>query len=200
MELSCVAAAIILRVDDAALFRSTRRGDESAFCELFDRYQRRLYQYAAQMCGSAAADDIVQETFLAVLKADGFDSSIGTLAAYLFGIARHHVIRRLTKQGTLLESSYVGEMASPGPQETPFDVLAREEAIAAVRTAVQWLPPLYREVVVLCGLQEMDYATVADVINVPIGTVRSRLHRARALLAHKLPGDLQKRTHSAGSA
>ena len=91
-------------------------------------------------------------------------------------------------------------MASPGPQETPFDVLAREEAIAAVRTAVQSLPPLYREVVVLCGLQEMDYATVADVINVPIGTVRSRLHRARALLAHKLAGDLQKRTHSAGSA
>jgi len=134
MELSCVADAIILRVDDAALFRSTRRGDESAFCELFDRYQRRLYQYAAQMYGSAAADDIVQETFLAVLKADGFDSSIGTLAAYLFGIARHHVIRRLTKQGTLLESSYVRKMASPGPQETPFDVLAREEAIAAVRS------------------------------------------------------------------
>ena len=58
--------------------------------------------------------------------------------------------------------------------------------IDVVRQAVQSLPPVYREVVALCDLQEMDYATVAHVIQCPIGTVRSRLHRARALLLRKL--------------
>jgi RNA polymerase sigma-70 factor (ECF subfamily) len=64
--------------------------------------------------------------------------------------------------------------------------MARERMIGVVRQAVQSLPPAYREVVALCDLQEMDYATVAQVIQCPIGTVRSRLHRARGLLLKKL--------------
>jgi len=75
-------------VDDAALLRKACKGQEAAFSELYARYQRRIHQYAARMCGSAA-DDVVQETFLAILKADGYDPSKGTVAGYLFGIARH---------------------------------------------------------------------------------------------------------------
>jgi RNA polymerase sigma-70 factor (ECF subfamily) len=78
---------------------------------------------------------------------------------------------------------------STGP-ESPFDVLAREREATAVRAAVESLPALYREVVVLCDLQEMDYLTVAHVIQCPIGTVRSRLHRGRALLAKNLRSDV----------
>jgi RNA polymerase sigma-70 factor, ECF subfamily len=174
-------------VDDATLLRSAWNGNASAFCELFDRYQRRIYQYAARMCGRAAADDVVQETFLAVLKAGRFDRSKGTVASYLFGIARHHVIRRLEEHGGDLGGpSDPTDLSVASANESPFDILAREQTVAAVRGAVESLPPLYREVVVLCDLQEMDYAVVADVIQCPIGTVRSRLHRARTLLFAKL--------------
>jgi RNA polymerase sigma-70 factor (ECF subfamily) len=67
-----------------------------------------------------------------------------------------------------------------------LDDLTRAETIAAVREAIASLPPVYREVVVLCELQEMNYADAAAVVECPIGTVRSRLHRARALLTTKL--------------
>jgi RNA polymerase sigma-70 factor (ECF subfamily) len=181
-------------VDDAALLRRACKGEESAFCELFGRYQRRIYQYASRMCGFAAGDDVVQETFLAVLKARGFEASKGTVGGYLFGIARHHVIKRLAAQGVaLIEPSDTRALDMAAPQDTPFETMARERTVATVRDAVESLPPLYREVVVLCDLQEMDYAMVADVIQCPIGTVRSRLHRARALLATTLTLDVLAR-------
>ena len=174
-------------MDDATLLRRARKGHESAFSDLFGRYQRRLYQYAARMCGRAAADDVVQEAFLALLTAERFDASKGTVAGYLFGIARHHVIRHLEKQGAnLIETPDGGELSIAAITENPLDILLHEQTVAAVREAVESLPPLYREVIVLCDLQEMDYAFVAGVIQCPIGTVRSRLHRARALLSTNL--------------
>jgi RNA polymerase sigma-70 factor (ECF subfamily) len=187
----------VLIVDDAALLRRARKGDESAFCELFDRYERRIHQYASRMCGSAAGDDVVQETFLAVLKAPGFDTSKGSVAGYLFGIARHHVIKRLPKWTAASLESPDARAVDIVPADSPFQVMARDQTVVAVREAVESLPPHYREVVVLCDLQEMDYAMVADVIQCPIGTVRSRLHRARALLAPELvlfsPRELRRR-------
>ena len=185
-------------VDDAALLRRACKGDESAFSELFGRYQRRIHQYASRMGGSAAGDDVVQETFLAALNARGFDASKGTVAAYLFGIARHHVIKRLAAQGAaLIEPSDAAALDMAAPQDTPFQAMAREQTVAAVREAVESLPPLYREVVVLCDLQELDYAGAAAVIQCPIGTVRSRLHRARALLATMLALDTPGRKRGA---
>ena len=68
------------------------------------------------------------------------------------------------------------------PAGNPFDDLSRTEAIERVRAAVQALPPVFREVVVLCELNELDYSAASSVIGCPIGTVRSRLHRGRALL------------------
>src|SRR5262245_51675915 len=173
---------------EAALLTRASTGDEAAFGELYARYQRQIFHYAARMCGVAAGDDVVQETFLAVLRQGGrFDPAKGTVAAYLYGIARHHVIRRLERQGvTLSEPVEVVASDAIAPQDTPLETMVRERMIDVVRQAVQSLPPAYREVVALCDLQEMDYATVAQVIQCPIGTVRSRLHRARGLLLKKL--------------
>ena len=184
-----------LDVDDAALLRRAHKGDDAAFSALFERYQQKVYQYACRMCGRAAADDVVQETFLAVLRARHFDAAKGTVASYLFGIARHHVIRHLSGQGVaLLDPCDSWHRNLEAPQETPFDTMAREQTIAAVHEAVQSLSPLHREVIVLCDLQEMDYTVAADVIQCPIGTVRSRLNRARALLATKLASEVGRRT------
>ena len=178
----------IQRLDEVALLNLASGGDEAAFGELYARYQRQIYHYAARMCGVAAGDDVVQETFLAVLRHGGrFDPAKGTVAAYLYGVARHHVIKRLDRDGlTLSEPVELVASDAVAAQDTPLDTIARERMIEIVRQAVQSLPPAYREVVALCDLQEMDYATVAQVIQRPIGTVRSRLHRARELLLRKL--------------
>jgi RNA polymerase sigma-70 factor (ECF subfamily) len=175
-------------VDEAALLGRVSRGDEAAFSQLYTRHQRSVYLFASRMCGADAGDDIVQETFLVLLRHSGrYDQARGSVAAYLLGIARHLVLRRLGakyKAGAVEDVNDAVDCVSPG--ESVLDSLTRAETIDAVRAAVLTLPPVYREVVILCELQEMDYATAAEVIQCPIGTVRSRLHRARALLTGKL--------------
>jgi len=175
-------------VEDAQLLERSRRGEESAFSELYRRHQAGIYRYAVHMCGAGAGDDVVQETFLAVLRQRGrTDAPRQTVAGYLFGIARHVVLQRLGSKYEPVNDSgddHVSEVASGAL--TALDHLTRAETIAAVRAAVQSLPPVYREAVVLCDLQEMEYAAAAGVLQCPIGTVRSRLSRARALLVTKL--------------
>jgi DNA-directed RNA polymerase specialized sigma24 family protein len=91
-------------VDDAGLIALARRGDAVAFSRLFGGFERPIFRYAAHMCGRDAADDVVQDTFLAVLRpstslrasgSGGYDPSKGTVGSYLFGIARHFVLKRL---------------------------------------------------------------------------------------------------------
>jgi RNA polymerase sigma-70 factor (ECF subfamily) len=174
-------------VDEAALLERSRRGDGDAFSLLFARYQGPLHRYAAHMCGGDAADDVVQETFLAVLRQTGrFDRSRGSVVGYLFGIARHLVLKRLAKTGELVAHDEPDSATAEVVQPSALDDLTREETIAAVRAAVQSLPPAYREVVVLCELQEIDYLAAAEIVQCPVGTIRSRLHRAKALLTTRL--------------
>jgi RNA polymerase sigma-70 factor (ECF subfamily) len=171
--------------DDAGLVERARRGDEQAFSVLFARYQRSIYRYGAYMCGRDAADDVVQDTFLAVLRQTGRQDALHTnTGGYLFGIARHIVMKRLAarREGSLDEpGANVGGPASLEP--TVFDALVRAQTVDAIRAAIASLPPAFREAIVLCELQEMPYADAAAVMQVPIGTVRSRVHRAKALLA-----------------
>ena len=183
-------------VDDAGLLERARRGDEQAFSTLFARYQRSIYRYGAYMCGREAADDVVQDTFLAVLRQHArHDAPRVSLGGYLFGIARHVVIKRLAAKGEASLAAATAELDErPSPEPAVFDALIRAQTIDAVRAAIRSLPPAYRESIVLCELQELPYADAADVMQVPIGTVRSRLHRARALLADRLaaPAVLQE--------
>jgi RNA polymerase sigma-70 factor (ECF subfamily) len=175
-------------VDDVALLERVRRGDAEAASLLFARHQGPIYRYAAHMCGRDAADDVVQETFLAVLRRSGqYDATRGPVANYLLGIARHCVLKKL---GALYASVAVngadGTCGGAVAQPTILDALTRAETIETVRGAIESLPPAFREVVVLCELQEMSYEEAAGVVQCPVGTIRSRLHRARALLMTKL--------------
>jgi RNA polymerase sigma-70 factor (ECF subfamily) len=143
------------------------------------------------MSGSVSvAEDTTQEVFLALIRDEcGYDPERGTLAGYLFGIARKLVLRRLERgrsDVTLdLEADHSAwpELAV---HDDPLLDLTNREGLEALRRAVSALPRRYREVVVLCDLEEMDYADAASVLGCPIGTVRSRLHRARGLLLEKL--------------
>jgi RNA polymerase sigma-70 factor (ECF subfamily) len=173
--------------DDGTQVDAVRRGDEQAFAALFAAHHRPIYRYALHMCGEAAADDVVQETFMTLLRTNRFDPARGTLLAYLLGIARHHILKSLAiGQFELpLDDGPTSEaVATTGP--TAFDAVSRAETVETVRAAIRSLPLVYREVVVICELEELDYASAAAIVECPVGTVRSRLHRARAVLASKL--------------
>lgn len=179
-----------VETDDELLHR-LQCGDEEAFLSLYRRRQAGLFRFALHMSGSLpAAEDVVQEVFLAVLKEDcGYDPTRGTLSGYLFGIARKLVLRHLDRGrnsvalDTDADDSVLPELAVV---DDPLIDLTRREGIDALRRAVQALPRRYREVVVLCDLEEVDYSDAALALGCPIGTVRSRLHRARGLLLEKL--------------
>jgi RNA polymerase sigma-70 factor, ECF subfamily len=179
---------------DEDLLIRIHSGDEQAFVSLYRRRQGAIFRFALHMTGAEAqAEDITQEVFLAILREQcGFDPTRGTLSGYLFGIARKLVLRQM-ERGRLdvaldagLEESALPELAI---DDDPLVELARREGLDALRRAVLALPRRYREVVVLCDLEEVDYADAAEVLGCPVGTVRSRLHRARALLLDKLKQD-----------
>ena len=139
------------------------------------------------MSGSAAtAEDTIQEVFLALIRDDcGYDPERGTLAGYLFGIARKLVLRHLERRRTDVElDAEADDLVSPDATASADQLaaLTRKEGIAALRRAVQTLPQRYREVVVLCDLEEVDYAEAAFILGCPVGTVRSRLFYARQQL------------------
>jgi len=176
---------------DEELLLRIRSGDEEAFLGLYRRRQGAIYRFILHMSGSAAvAEDITQEVFLALLRSEcGYDPARGTLSGYLFGIARKLVLRQVERGRSDVTLDMDSEEA-PLPElaviQDPLGDMAHRERLEALRRAVTTLPRRYREVVVLCDLEEVDYAEAALALNCPIGTVRSRLHRARALLLEKL--------------
>ena len=183
------------KADDAELLRLVAAGDDGAFTTLYRRRQGGVYRFALQMSGSeAVAEDVTQEVFMALVRdAGNFDPGRGSLAAYLYGIARNHVLRTFQKERhtvALDDGAEPGEASAAGEalvaQDDPLGDLTRGETIGRVRQAVLALPPHYREVVVLCELHELSYAEAAEALGCAVGTVRSRLHRGRAMLIEKL--------------
>lgn len=171
---------------DEDLLRRMMAGDEDAFTALYRRRQAGVYRFALQMSGSQAiAEDVTQEVFLTLIReARGYDPARGSLAAYLYGMARCQVLRCLRRQRP--ETSLAASEEPLGASDDPLGDLTRRQSIDAVRGAVLALPAHYREAIVLCDLHEMNYAEAAAALGCAVGTVRSRLHRARELLAARL--------------
>jgi RNA polymerase sigma-70 factor (ECF subfamily) len=171
---------------DNELLRLMRTGDENAFILLYGRCHAGIYRFVLQMCGSPAlAEDITQDVFLVLIRGtESFDAARGSLNAFLYGVARNQLLYRLRRERFYvpLEMDAVEECA----KSKPLDELTQTEMVDAVRRAVLSLPERYREVVVLCDLEELSYMESAQILGCAVGTVRSRLHRARAMLLEKL--------------
>ncbi len=199
--------------------RRLSTGDEGAFLDFYRRHQGGVYRYAVHMTGRPeAAADVVQETFLTLIRQAGkFDEEKGAPAAFLYGIARNHVRKLREKEGRYVSfneeigdgegprwngaggnrngnSHHIpaGSTWSPAPPANPADAetvlegLERAEAIQRLRDAVLTLPDHYREPVTLCDLEGKSYGEAAALLACPVGTVRSRLNRARSILLEKL--------------
>lgn len=191
-------------LSDNDLLRLMLAGDEEALAQLYRRRQATIYRFALQMSGSKSiAEDVTQEVFLFLIREGHvFDPARGTVSAFLLGVARNHVLRRLRGEQLLSplgdDAEEDGIVLQAAAELCPLDDLTRAETIEAVRKAVLSLPPKYREVVVLCELRDVSYVETAEILGCAIGTVRSRLHRARALLLAKLrPAESEEDANSA---
>ena len=176
---------------DDELFRQMKAGDEAAFIALYRRWQNGIYRFALRLSGSeAVAEDVTQEVFMVLMNdASRYDSGKGSLVAYLYGIARFQALKRMQKDRTMIsldDDNWEFTSDHLMMNADPLLDLSRQEMVKSVRDAILVLPVHYREVVVLCELQELSYADAANVLGCAIGTVRSRLHRARGLLVDKL--------------
>jgi RNA polymerase sigma-70 factor (ECF subfamily) len=183
---------------DAELLGRLVGGDEEAFVSLYRRWRPALHRFALGMTGSpATADDVVQETFMILMREGGrYEASRGAVGSYLRGIARHLVYRRVRRDSRLVElaDGHVERRADdPDVNPGPAELLARQEDVRRVHAALLCVTPRLREILVLCDLQGVSYADAAQALGVPIGTVRSRLSRAREALAGRLKEDAAPR-------
>jgi RNA polymerase sigma-70 factor, ECF subfamily len=182
----------ILDEKSDALLKRAARGDEQAFLALYQKHQSALYRYALRMTGSAwAAEEVVQEVFLVLIREpQKYQAERGELGAFLFGVARNRVMKQLQKIPREMSLDVMNAEGSawrePEDPLTPMMIAEKRERIEQVREAVLDLPAEFREAVVLCELEELSYEEAANVCGCPIGTIRSRLHRGRALLLAKL--------------
>lgn len=197
-----------LETRDVELLRRLAAGDDDAFLEFYRRHQGGLYRYAMHMCGNPqSAADVVQDTFLTLIRHTGkYDEDKGTPAAFLFGIARNHLRKLREKEGRYVPLSDEfgsglpaiarsdtaqpnGNGHSParaGQSESILENLERAQITEILREAILTLPDHYREPVTLCDLEGRSYGETAALLDCPVGTVRSRLNRARSILLDKL--------------
>jgi RNA polymerase sigma-70 factor (ECF subfamily) len=178
---------------DDVLLQRAAKGDEDSFTLLYRRHQASLYRFALRMTGNAwAAEEVVQDVFMTLMREPKkYDAARGPVGAYLFGIARNRVLKhleRLPRELSLEARNGNGSSAADTAVNpfTPADWTEQQERSTRVRAAVLELPAEFREAVVLCELEELSYEEAAQLSGCPIGTIRSRLHRGRALLMAKL--------------
>jgi RNA polymerase sigma-70 factor, ECF subfamily len=179
---------------EAELLQRIQKGDEDAFVAIYRRWQSGIFRFALHMSGSETiAEDVTQEVFLTLMREPArFDPNRGTLSSFLYGISRNLILQAFHKGRLLVSLDEEGQEKDGTIREilaSPHDLLGdltRQEGIMAIRQVVLTLPTHYREVVVLCDLEEFSYQQAAEISGCAVGTIRSRLNRAHRLLLERL--------------
>ena len=174
---------------DEQLLKRACRGDEAAFLLLYERHRDAVFRFAYRMLGrQTQAEDVTQDCFLSLIRRpDGYDGSRATLRTYLLAAARNLSLKLLQRQGQEVTLEEFSE--EPSMQNRPEEQLRKlldEELVFEVGRAVASLPPLQREALVLFEYEELSLKEVAAIVRADVGTVKARLHRARARLKREL--------------
>ena len=174
---------------DETSIRLTLEGDREAFGQLVRKYQDRLFNGMVQILRSEPeAEDVVQEAFvLALTKLESFQGK-SQFYTWLYRIAYNLSITRLRRKKPTV-SMEIGEDASlefEGDLPAPGEQMMREEQAKQLMQALDRMSAEHRSILVLREMENMDYSEIADVLDLPVGTVRSRLHRARIQLRELL--------------
>jgi RNA polymerase sigma-70 factor (ECF subfamily) len=175
----------LAQASDDDLLRRMMSGHEDAFTALYRRHQASVYRFALHMSGSKEmAEEVTQEVFMFLIRGAGqFNSQRGTLGGFLYGVARNHVLRRLERDKVYGDPP---DDEAHAVDDNTFGAMVQSQRLDCLHKALLALPEHYREVLVLCELEELDYAQAAEALGCPIGTIRSRLNRARTILAWRL--------------
>ncbi|MFD9941313.1 RNA polymerase sigma factor [Nonomuraea sp. NPDC059023] len=180
-----------MTVDDAALIeQSWRRPD--VFAVLYDRYFDEIYRYLAGRLGPHIADDLAAETFLvAFRKRRTYDAARGAVRPWLYGIATKLLAqhrRSETRRLAAFQRAPVDALADDGPEDSVTTRVAAANAQGRLASALERLSHGDRDVLLLIALADLSYEEVAQVLDIPFGTVGSRLNRARKKLRAALGG------------
>ncbi len=171
--------------------------DPDAFAVLFDRYADDIHRYAARRLGTEVADDLMAEAFVvAFQRRRTYDVSRPQARPWLYGIVGNLVSEHRRAEGRHLRAmsrvaARVPDEGNGGGEPVAERVAARvaaESARGALAGALAKLPARYRDVLLVIAWGDLDYAEAAEALSIPVGTVRSRLHRARAKLRDALGG------------
>lgn len=170
-------------MNELLLISRARGGDREAFGELVEQYRDNVYRLAYRMCGNAYdADEAAQEAFVAAWRAlPNFrgDAKFSTWLYRLTTNAAIDVMRREKRHQTVGDGEMV-DLADDA--DSPQETVERTEQQEAVQKALATLSEEYREVLLLRYMEELDYAEIAEVLQLPSGTVKSRINRAKAAL------------------
>ncbi len=177
-------------MDDQELLRQVAQGNQAAFGTVYERYQGPIFRFAWHMSGNQAnAEEVTQEVFLRWIgNPRGYDPAKGSLVGYLFGIARNLIRRQMetSPQDLPLADELLDDDSGLASEPDLLSLLDHQERLECLRKSVLALPETYREVLVLCDVEEMSYPQAAAILQCPAGTVASRLHRARTMLKLRL--------------
>ena len=189
-----------LQASDAALAARVACGDAAALTPLYQRHRGPIYRFAMLWSGSAAiAADVTQDVFVHLLtRAADYDPARGPLQPWLLGVTRNFVHRRAGADARYVANDDDAEPPAPTFDSTMETALATQRDIARLRVAIAALPPHYRDVLVLVELAERSYAEAASICGCELNTVRSRLSRARGLLARWLDAAPQRANTAKG--
>lgn len=180
---------------DARLVKLARKGDQVAFAELVDLYKDRLFHLGYRMLSNRhEAEDVVQETFLRVYKNWSRYDEKQKFSTWIYRIATNLCIDRLRKRKPNYyldaemndQEGMDGYTLIPGDERTPETEYLLSETQQTIHRAIEGLPAKYRSVIVLRYLQEMSLQEISDVLDMPVTTVKTRVHRGREFLRKKL--------------
>ncbi len=191
------------QVSDEQLLAAYRQGQVSALDRLLDRYQNRVLQFVRWRTGLslAEAEDVAQDVFLQVFRSTESFAGRSRFRAWLYGVAanvcRHAMRARLRREGAMAGSAEAScAMVVPDHRPDALDSLVARERQHEVRTAVLKLDAVHRVVLLLRDWDDLSYAEMAEVLQVPPGTVKSRVYHARLQLARHLKPVLEERVES----
>ncbi len=176
---------------DAVLLERAAHGDETAFLLLYERHRDAVVRFAYRLLGSMpAAEDVTHDCFVSLIgHPTRFDPARAAFRTYLFAAARNLAISQLRQGARETDLEIAADQPATCSDRDPLHQLLNQELADRVREVVSALPPLQREAVILFEYEDLSLAEIAGVVGTDIGTVKSRLHRARERLRRSLTAE-----------
>jgi RNA polymerase sigma-70 factor, ECF subfamily len=173
---------------DADLLSRACRGDETAFEEIYRRHRDAVFKFSYRMLGSVpVAEDVTQDCFLVLLRnPDRFDPSRAALRTFLLAVARNQALKRLRYSGIEVDLDIVDAEVGSNGSASPLGEMLSSEVVTVVKAAIDRLPVLQREALVLFEYEGLSMAEIATIVDADIGTVKARLYRSRQALKRML--------------